>query len=631
MDNILGIVPILGQCVNSKKVFINSSDQILGNYPFFHLKIEKIMKKPLCLLAVLLFFGLFSISCSNEDPVTPSKPVTKGTLSLNRFTSTPQAGPVGTKVIITGQNFSSTIEDNIVKIGDTEIPVTSASSTVLRCIVPEGASTGELSVTVNGNTATGNIFTITEPTAVTLDKIQLTLYPYPLYAETLMVTSDLEGSSVVWSSSDETVATVDQNGLVTPLTIGNAIITAEVANGSAQSIVMVIDGPVTKLELDPTQLELYSGESESISIATLEADVAQVSDPIWNSDNETVATVDQDGNVTAVAAGTATITVTVDNASANCIVTVNPNVYVAGYKTLNGTDVARIWKNGNATDLTDGFNNARAHSVYIHNEDIYVAGYENVNGIDVAIIWKNGTPIQLSNGVNNAHANSVVVDDNGISYVVGYLTNGGTESAVLWRNQVANQLPSSGLGDARANSVFVEENGTVHIAGYEIINNNTIARIWEDGTPTNLTMVGSNGNANSVFVRSGNVYVAGFYYDPNASNNVAKLWENSVATDLSDGSNAANAISVFIDGSNVYVTGFENVNGIYTAKLWKNGIVEDLPSSGVAGSGNSVFVHGTDVYVAGQDFENGLLVAKLWINGVPTNLGAGYGLSVFVK
>ena len=73
-------------------------------------------------------------------------------LSITSFT--PTSGPVGTTVIITGSNFSTTLANNIVQFNGTTAVVTASTTTSITTTVPTGATTGKISVTVGGNTAT---------------------------------------------------------------------------------------------------------------------------------------------------------------------------------------------------------------------------------------------------------------------------------------------------------------------------------------------------------------------------------------------------------------------------------------------------------------------------------------------
>ena len=66
---------------------------------------------------------------------------------------TPTSGPVGTSVIISGSNFSTTSSDNIVYFGSVKANVTNALSNELTVTVPHGATYQPISVTVNGLTA----------------------------------------------------------------------------------------------------------------------------------------------------------------------------------------------------------------------------------------------------------------------------------------------------------------------------------------------------------------------------------------------------------------------------------------------------------------------------------------------
>ncbi len=85
------------------------------------------------------------------------------------------------------------------------------------------------------------------------------------------------------------------------------------------------------------------------------------------------------------------------------------DVYVAGNESNGTKDVAKVWKNGVATSLSNGANDARANSVYVSGTDVYVAGYESNGTKSVAKVWKNGVATSLTLVVNNATAASVFV------------------------------------------------------------------------------------------------------------------------------------------------------------------------------------------------------------------------------
>lgn len=73
---------------------------------------------------------------------------------------TPESGTIGTEVTIRGMNFSPNPSENTITFNGTEAPVDQASDTLLVTEVPDGATTGPVEVTVDGETATGPEFTV---------------------------------------------------------------------------------------------------------------------------------------------------------------------------------------------------------------------------------------------------------------------------------------------------------------------------------------------------------------------------------------------------------------------------------------------------------------------------------------
>ncbi|MEM8565957.1 MAG: IPT/TIG domain-containing protein, partial [Bacteroidota bacterium] len=108
------------------------------------------------LISLFLFVAFFTTNCGNEESETPTP--APAISSIN-----PTSGPVGTEVTISGSNFSETPSQNSVKFNGTTAAVKSASTSSLVVDVPAGATTGIISVTVQGQTATGPTFTIEEP------------------------------------------------------------------------------------------------------------------------------------------------------------------------------------------------------------------------------------------------------------------------------------------------------------------------------------------------------------------------------------------------------------------------------------------------------------------------------------
>lgn len=140
------------------------------------------------------------------------------------------------------------------------------------------------------------------------------------------VSPDDKASQVVWSSSNESVLTVDANGLVTAVGDGTASITATVDGVSATTDAITVTTPVVKVsgvKLSASNLKLAVGGEPSTLTAAVEPDNATNKILSWSSSDPTVATV-ADGVVIPVKAGAATITVITEDGehSATCKVTV---------------------------------------------------------------------------------------------------------------------------------------------------------------------------------------------------------------------------------------------------------------------------------------------------------------------
>ena len=153
--------------------------------------------------------------------------------------------------------------------------------------------------------------------------------------------SNTTNKAVLWSSSDNNVATVDNDGMVTALDDGSAIITATTTDGSnlSASCNVTVVRPVTGLTLNESSLELVLPETAQL-IATITPSNPTNGTLRWTSSKSSVATVDDNGLVTSVTPGTATITATTTdgtNLSASCSVTVRRQ-YVTSI-TLNETSL----------------------------------------------------------------------------------------------------------------------------------------------------------------------------------------------------------------------------------------------------------------------------------------------------
>lgn len=220
---------------------------------------------------------------------------------------------------------------------------------------------------------------------------------------TIMPTNATD-KTVTWSTSDASVATVSSNGLVSGIAYGTATITATSSNGlTATCTVHVVPTPVEGVSLNKTSTTLiingstYGTEQLTATITPADAVNKNVT---WTSSNPAVATVSDNGLVTAVAKGTTTITVTTEDGgyTASC----NVRVGVQSTKTFT-TNSSTVTGTGNRTLTNDPI--TVTLDVRTRN-----ANYLELNRGDY---WSNATPI------------SVDADGNTITRIVINLRNNG--------------------------------------------------------------------------------------------------------------------------------------------------------------------------------------------------------------
>ena len=133
---------------------------------------------------------------------------------------------------------------------------------------------------------------------------------------------------IVWTSSDKTIATVE-DGFVTAVSVGSAVITAAYKNNDYTCTITVKEPYISK-----TELSLYPEETFTLTLSGTKAKK-------WASSDKTVVTIEK-GVVTAVGSGTATVTITGKNKKKyTCTVTV-----------LDASAEKTFYKNGNVKSLS---------------------------------------------------------------------------------------------------------------------------------------------------------------------------------------------------------------------------------------------------------------------------------------
>lgn len=198
-------------------------------------------------------------------------------------------------------------------------------------VLTAGQSQGTATITAtsaNGLTATAPVKVQAPVDRITVNPATLSV----LRGNTATVTADIRDATnaviddrtPVWTSSDPTVATVSNAGVISGLKLGKATITATLEGKSGSTSVSVVL-PIDHIELSPASLNFPSLKTSLQLTATAVAPGGGTVTglvPEFRSSNTSVATVDSKGLVTSVANGTASITAEIEGVTASASVTV---------------------------------------------------------------------------------------------------------------------------------------------------------------------------------------------------------------------------------------------------------------------------------------------------------------------
>lgn len=189
-----------------------------------------------------------------------------------------------------------------------------------------GTGTAEVALSSEDGklSASGVIKVVVSPTGLTLpETLTLTEGGDGQSLAATVEPADATDYTITYASSDESVAAVDAAGNVTTVAAGEADVTAEIAgNGLMATCHVVVTPAVEALYLSDDAVTLGTGDDATLTLYA-EPEEVDVSAAVWTSSDESIATVDEEGTVTAVAEGEATVTATLGGMEAVCEVTVS--------------------------------------------------------------------------------------------------------------------------------------------------------------------------------------------------------------------------------------------------------------------------------------------------------------------
>lgn len=282
-------------------------------------------------------------------------------------------------------------------------------------VTASGSGSAVITAAAGGQTASCAV-TVTAPLQSIAVKPEATLLIGT--SESLSITytpaDTTDDRTAAWSSNAPGIATVDENGVVKAVGAGTAEITAQVGTKTATCAVTVTEIPLGNITLNRNEMTLEKGQAGTLLVGYHPENTTDSREARWSSDKPEVATVDADGGVQAVGAGTAVITAKVGDSSASCTVTVTAALQSIS---LNQTEL-KLHK-GQSGTLT--------------------VGYQPMDTTDDrSVAWTSSDKT-----VATVDANGVVTAAGGGSAVITARTGGHTASCEVF---VSSPLESISLG-----------------------------------------------------------------------------------------------------------------------------------------------------------------------------------------
>ncbi|MBS5932372.1 MAG: Ig-like domain-containing protein [Clostridiales bacterium] len=256
-------------------------------------------------LALLVLFALFTTTLFS----TKTQLIHAKTTSVNTYPF----------IILTNYDETLAIGDSIYLVALTStgaLPTWKSSDSKIASVNTYGKvlakKSGKVTITAKIKGAESSCKITVNKTTITLNETNISLE----HGETFLLKSSTStGAPVTYKANKKSIATVDENGLVTGMKPGDAIITIS-ADGTSETCKVKVKSP--QVSLNKTTLSLYRGQTYLLS-----AKVSSNLTPKWKTNKKSVAIVDEKGSVTAVKHGTALISATIDGVTRTCTVIVN--------------------------------------------------------------------------------------------------------------------------------------------------------------------------------------------------------------------------------------------------------------------------------------------------------------------
>lgn len=400
---------------------------------------------------------------------------------------------------------------------------------------------------------------------------------HELQLQATVIPEDATDKTVVWSSDDESIVTVDEEGTVSAHAQGQATVTVTAEDGGFTAECLVTVESVR----DVYAAGFVTDQTTRKSLGAC-----------WKNGEE-LYRFELTGSA-------------LEGRAESIYVTDRGDVYVSGYEIQEGgsTRVAYIYKNGEILyqlSQPESGVHCLANKVYVSEDgSVYAAGFESdiYSNTSVGLVWKDGQVLNTyADEGKSIYTNSMDVQGDDI-YVAGYYTEGEFSIPFYYKNEervdlmspsTAGRYPAQG----EAYDIVVTDNGDVYVAGYARRDEDgqSNATVWKNGEMQYWGEAGVSSTSNAIDVQDGAVYVCGHgTWDTTLS---AAYWIDGVMYPLLQ--NNTDYYDIVVVDGDVY-TGGDRIIGdagniSFNGFIWKNGeVLFDISEEGWGTTVQSIFV-----------------------------------------
>ena len=254
-----------------------------------------------------------------ETTVNVIVPITSVTLDRNNISMNKGT----TTTLVATINPSDTTEDTTKKWESSNDKVVTVDENGMVTAVGRGSA--EVTVTVGNKKATATIEVLVPITSVQInkDKVEVVKNQTVILSAIINPSDTTEDTTVTWESDDPSIATVDENGVVTGKSEGVVVIRGTLQNGmeiSSEVTVTII--PVDSISFEDKEITILKGKETLLNVLINPSNATEIENIVWESSDDTIITVDENGRIRGLKAGTATITARMGNLSCSIDVTI---------------------------------------------------------------------------------------------------------------------------------------------------------------------------------------------------------------------------------------------------------------------------------------------------------------------